>query len=416
MLSSHQVRPARILTFFLLLFTLVLSSCLKDPIDGPQVLPRLVYRPNFIYLHDSTYYPASNTGDILISWSPSVSDTQRNFKGYLLQVFLSDSVPLPGDTIRVDTPVTLISNQILGKDTSYLLRNLPLGHYEAFVWSLQYSPSKADSFVLGKDSLVTVFDFDPRPIENPTDVEVSGGDRNIIRLHWTLPASDTQSNVLGYRISYRQGSEQPKSLYHNLSYLIPRHVQDTFIYVTQINDLGTGSLSTEDFKIRVFTVRNDSAINYTSFDSVIWFPTQRIPTDSTHRFDVNTGVFIGPSNSQYDMVENSQSPTFTFSQNNGILTLTAQNGASFAPQARDAIDLEHDYYKTPLPLNAYTAGSIALDPSQVHKNGLIVYLKTVNNYIVRLFVRRDETGTFVGTDNRVKITGTLQTTVSKLYF
>jgi len=394
---------------------------MEDPINGPEVKPRLIFHPLAIYLHDSTYNQASNTGDLLVSWTPSISDTQLNFRGYFLRVYLTDSIKVDNINIEaVGAPVKdVLLDRSVNQDTFYLFKDLPLNRYHIAVWGVRQPSSTApDSLILTKDSVGSFFSFDPRPLEDPANLMASAYDKNSVRLHWDLPVTDTQSNLVGYRIFYYQN--QKSAPVFGSSFMIPAGKRDTTLYLTAYNT--TGGPSKEDYIFSIRSVRNDSTVRYDRKDSVIWYPAERIPADTLHKFDASKGLFIGNSGGRFDLIETDlDKANLSFEVSGGSLTLKTLQGTLLSTQTRKVADLEHDYYKTPLPESAYNTTTLTLDKIEDQSGGYIVYIKIPFDngkqaWHCRLFFQRAENGTLVDAQNRIKIRGTLQSESSKLYF
>src|SRR5947209_5399423 len=72
--------------YLLFALAVILGGCLADDINAPQREYRPVYQPPAAYFRAIT-----NTTNLEIRWNPPQADTQKNFKGYFIQLFSSDT-------------------------------------------------------------------------------------------------------------------------------------------------------------------------------------------------------------------------------------------------------------------------------------------------------------------------------------
>src|SRR5690349_16495063 len=104
----------------LFLLSVLLHGCLGDNVDGPTVVPRLVFPPGNAYFKAIT-----STTDVQIRWNRSVSDTQQNFKGYFVKLY--SSMIDTSNLLAEDKPITELDSVHVGPgDTSYTFHNLSL--------------------------------------------------------------------------------------------------------------------------------------------------------------------------------------------------------------------------------------------------------------------------------------------------
>lgn len=388
-------------SLFLVLATLItISGCLSDPINGPQIFYHGVINPTVMSRRDSLYNPATQTGSLVLRWQPTVTDTQLNFRGYYVALFKADSDnSLPGDTVVPASPTklayrdTIIQHNIL----TVTFTNIPLRQYIAAVWALQYSnPAKPDSLIKSIDSAGLTFFFDPRPVNYPSSVQAVSAGPQMVGLKWTLPACDTQSNVIGYQVYFRDPSPTHIRDTARIAASIPVH-QDSAVVTVPPATGSTGTSGFAEFKYHfwVSVVRADSLVDSSYATGIDWSGAEQI-VSGTHvdsitahngLFSVPLGsAFIGIANGGYaiDSTDNSNANLFITQNSSGQVVISSGGlGATgFDPSGEQASDLSQAYYTG--PITNYSASSFTL-PTSVTSSGYIVHVTLPDGSIARLF-------------------------------
>ncbi|HWF45088.1 MAG TPA: hypothetical protein VG537_10645, partial [Candidatus Kapabacteria bacterium] len=179
----------------------LIAGCMSDPIIGPQVIPQLVNGPQNASFF-ATNYQAPTSGDMVIRWTHTPTDTQHNFRGYFIRVYSSnedESATPPYDLHQLLDTITVYKQlQTNHVDTSYTVHALPIGYYTIMVNGEQVS----DTTRLSVDTFTYSNEFDPRPLVNPTNLMASSGGSQQVNLHWTLSPSESLPGFGGYAVYY----------------------------------------------------------------------------------------------------------------------------------------------------------------------------------------------------------------------
>jgi hypothetical protein len=420
--SSRQVSAFRRYLvpqlFVFLLAAITLVGCLSDPITGPQVFYRGIFKPNTITHRDTNYNAATRTGDLVVRWTRSESDTQLNFKGYYIKLYPGIRDPIDTVTHAIIPAGPAIDSVHVGIGIhQYIFHNLPLKLYSVAVWGERIEkPTRPDSLTLSFDSAGQGFSFDPRPLLNPTNLRAVSGGSNTVKLMWDLPATDTQSNVSGYVVYYH------KALPIHDTILRTQFVTLLHTDTVTINGLPSGPdiFPETDFTFWVKTLRGDSTLGGPDSSIVTWAGAVQLSNagqgDSSTILQVisGNGIFIGQNNQGYAILsERNDSAEIKVNITGQQVTLS---GTSFVPTGDEANRIDSIYYLTPFLTPAYTQSSFTLPNSSSH-DGFVVYALLPNSdpaltsepLHVRLFFRKDPaTGSFVSANNSVHVRASYQ--------
>jgi hypothetical protein len=391
-LNSRRLAPLVAVLLSLSAF----MGCMDDPVTGPEVRPRLVLAPAKVGFYSPVAsFVAPSTGDLVIKWSRSPADTQLNFKGYFVQVWQSVMPTKVDDTeMLIQPPIgTMHVRKLPGElDTSATFHGVTAGRYTARVWGEKATDTLGYSESYGR----ITFDFDPRPLTNPTNLRATSVGPGQIGLIWDNASTYNYTGMYETRVYYRDASV--KDSFH-LATAIQRG-SDTFGIVHQTK-ITVGGLkeplhgsSERAVQIWVKAMRNDSTFFYGDSNSIVWAgavayssgtattDTSSHHVDSTHK-GFHHAIFIGQigggtTGAQLgvsdDTIDNNAQIGLQF--NSGMVTLQAQNGAAFldGPKIDHAISLDSIYYSAPkADPSKFNTQSIQLPATS--DSSAIVYLK-----------------------------------------
>jgi hypothetical protein len=383
---------------FLILASLItISGCLSDPINGPQIFYHGVVNPTVMSRRDTLYNPATQTGSLVLRWQPTLTDTQLNFRGYYVALYKADSFQaylidtiVPASPTKLAYRDTIIQHNIL----TVTFTNIPLRQYIAAVWALQYSnPAKPDSLIKSIDSAGLTFFFDPRPVNHPTVVQAVSAGSQQVNLKWKLPACDTQSNVIGYQVYYKDPLPTHIHDTARVAASIPVH-QDSAVVTVPASTI-TAGFSEYKYHFWVSVVRADSLVDSSYADGIDWSGAEQVTSGTggdsipAHNglFSIPLGnAFIGAANGGYaiDSTTNSSANLF-ITQNGGGQVVVSSGGVGttmFDPNGDTASDISQVYYSA--PITDYSASSVTL-PNSVTSPGYVIHIKLPDGSVARIF-------------------------------
>ncbi|MDP4200146.1 MAG: fibronectin type III domain-containing protein [Bacteroidota bacterium] len=447
-LSNQPSRKSLVtLSYLVLSFSSFLfSGCLSDPITGPEVRPRLVLPPQRVmFTSPVSSFVAPATGDMVIRWTRSTADTQLNFKGYYVKVWTSQpdtdqlGTPSESDLQLVDTAhIAKVAGRI---DTSVTFHTLPLGRYTAVVWG----EKATDTLGYSLDSARLHFDFDPRPLMNPTNLRATSTSPTTVQLRWDLPSTNKNIGMFGYIVYYHDPIQTRNDSGHYAQFVPAGDSANTATVTIPPLLTPLRGASEHPYRMWVKAIRKDSAMFYGSdTNEIVWAgaeinPPQAfslkhdsignpIPDSGYHGF--RHSIFMGrPANSQnWGIADDStnQYPHQVALQISGnTLSLNTLNGAAFLSDgglARmdTAFDLTHIYYAVPYnDPSQFTINSVTLT-NQSSGTGVVLYLMFKDadpafpaNEWARIFILRQADGTFVNHSGGVDIQVSFQPGVTQ---
>jgi hypothetical protein len=404
----------------------LIAGCMSDPIIGPQVLPQLVNGPpNASFF--ATNYQAPTSGDMVIRWTHSPTDTQHNFKGYFIRVYSSneDNTATPPYDLHqlLDTTTVYKQQQTNHVDTSYTVHALPIGYYTIMINGEQVS----DTMRLSVDTFTYSNEFDPRPLVNPTNLMASSAGSQQVNLHWTLSPSESLPGFGGYAVYYVDPDPQrvPRDSAHLLT--TPYLPAGTTTYLANVPappasiNGGTTTLNEWPYRFWVKAVRKDSVQFYDDSSAIVWSGAENAPPGATDSTAFHHALFFGFQNNIWDMTDDSMhtDEQVKIDISGQTLTLTAMNGAIFNTQIDLAVDLDSIYYSSPVPVLNFTQSSITLPPITTDTLGRVVYLQFPDPALqnkpewARIFIHHQSDGTFITASNGAAMKGSFQPGVTK---
>lgn len=372
----------RYAVLIVLLFGGILIGCLGDPITEPEIVPRLVLQPESAGLEAVT-----STNNIRANWSPSLTDTQQNFKGYYVELYesakYSDSSFVGEDSLFLPM---LASAHVPKSDTTYTFVGFTTNgkRYSIRVYAERFpDPTEPDSIVLSKDYANAVLDYDAAPVDAPIVFKAGSLGTNTVRLEWSASPSASNVGFVGYIIRYRDNTNT-KSLIQTvrvgklerfISVAVPATSSQTFItpYVFSIKAL-----------------RNDSTESADS-TMLIWSGAWAVPQVGIRDVKVDTLIFIGQTNQYFDLIVTDRPEAqIRPDTSTGNITLTALSGAKFASRIDSGTSFDSVCYDLPFDDALFTESSIVL-PRHSPAGGKIVYILFVEGTRARLhFVASDK--------------------------
>lgn len=383
----------------------VLAGCLSDPIDGPEIKPRLVTPPPRVWFF-ATNFAAPVSGDMVVRWNHAASDTQQNFKGYHVRLYKSDTTAF-GDLLGAfiaEATVLKVGNKV---DTSVVFPNVTLGHYTAYVHGIKF----ADTLALSRDSIAASAFFDPRPLVNPTVIRAGSIGRHDVKLEWVVPpATDTMSGLKGYQIYYNEIDKLDSAKAGPLV----SHIPGRSTLEATISGLPALNSSQEEHAYRfwVKSVRIDDIQFASDSAAIIWAGAARVPI-SEDSGGFRHSLFFSQSLQGPTVTDDSVDAAgqVQFAVSGDVVTLTAANGAAFNVRMDTASSLDTLTYAAPM-VSRYDLTSITLSPASVGVGGVIVYVTMQSikgDQYARIWIRQQPNGSFVTSRNGIFFQASYQT-------
>jgi hypothetical protein len=386
----------------------IFAGCLSDDITLPDVKPRLVQQPAFVF------YKSLTGNDLQVRWTRSVSDTQLNFKGYFIRLYTSQPYAANTDPSAKDSTLIEIDSAHAGKgDTSYTFKNIPLGRYTAEVFGERFPSDTAPSVVvLSQYSQYASFDHDPRDVAAPDSIFASSGSSaSIVNLFWTPSKSESQVGMAGYILRYRDTTsnstkviEIPGGRFQKIdSAKIP-----LIRFTVQIPVGNTAPLE-KPYKFWIKAIRKDS-VESTDSIGISWSGAERLPIGSLSSFKLDTGIFVGQVGTIYNMQEvevGKAENYFSFHFDGSALTVNASNGTKFVNQIDSSSDLDvTNYFSRPFDDAEFSVTSLTLPSSPA--SGAVFYVLFPNGSRARVLVGVQQGNTFIRSDNMVSLSASFQ--------
>ncbi len=378
-----------ILIVLLIAFGATIGGCLSDNIDAPDIKPRLIYPPGGVY-----YKSITNTTDLEIRWNRSPSDTQQNFKGYFVQLFVSYG----GATLTEEDSIigAEIDSVHTGRgDTVYTFHNIPPGRYTARAWGERFPDAlKPDSVVLSQFSQFVSFDNDPKPVAAPSAVYASSGPgANTVNLFWKRSPDEANTGFLGYIIRYVDTTNS-----FSLKLITLMTVQSgigTGLVTSSVTVPGEPTIPSEKpYKFWVKAIRKDS-VESTDSVGISWSGAERLGAiQNATQFKIDTGVFIGQIGTGYIMSAydpSSISAMFKILYDGTTVSFAALNGTTFSSQVDAVAILDAGYFSRPFTdaeLQQATSVSLPTSPT----TGAQVYALLPGGGRARILISADSTG------------------------
>ncbi len=349
-----------ILIILLFVVGATFGGCLSDNIDAPDIKPRLIYPPGGVH-----YKSVTNTTDLEVRWNRSPSDTQQNFKGYFVQLFISSgSASLTEEDSIIGQEIDSVHT---GRgDTIYTFHNIPPGRYTVRAWGERYpDAAKPDSVVLSQFFQFISFDNDPKPVSAPSAVYASsGGSPNTVNLFWQRSPDEANKGFLGYIIRYVDTTNTFNPKLITAMTLQP----GVGIGVVRASIVVPGNLtipSEKPYKFWVKSIRKDSVESSDSI-GISWSGAERLPIGgyNNNQFKIDTGVFIGAIGTGYNIAAydaTSVNAMFKILYDGTTVSFAALHGTTFSSQVDTASSLDGGYFSRPFTdAELMTATSVSL--------------------------------------------------------
>ena len=437
---------------FFIAVAMCFAGCLSDPNQPFQVRPELVLAPPSLHFQAPVtgyvQFSAPPAGSMLVTWNRSIADTQLNFKGYFVKLYTSDtSGIIAGSTENIDSLVDTVSifrPAGMRTDTFYQFNTvrlpsihlstagvpIPLHRYTVVVHGLK--TGTADTTIYSTDSAVYSALFDPLPMENPTNLRATSVGPTQVALRWTDPVTAHDTGFLQYIVYYRDTTKFQDT--GHICGQIPKwgtlgNGNDSTITVSVPPSNVSGSTTTEyRYEFWVKSERNDSTFSFgpdiygTDTNHITWAGAELIPKSGNDSESYNSGcllvpgsrsVYLGPSNSQYDMLIDSVNSNgqIVVDTANGVVTLKVQaTGMGFMNRIDPARDLDSLFYSVPLAdPTQFTQTSITLPATGNDSTGVVVYLRmtddvqpSLGNQYARIYIRAQlSNGSFINTEGTI---------------
>jgi hypothetical protein len=380
----------------LLLFLLCLSSlwgCLDDPITGPEIDPRNLFRPSNLTFRFLEYREATNTGDLRVMWSPSSNDTQRNFKGYYIKLSTADTVEGSSPTI-VEPGDSLAVKRVPKSDTTVVFEDLQIDRpYFVQIWS-EGNVKHPDSLKLSDNAVERNLHFDPRPVPNPELLGAVSTGRQQIRLVWRKLR---QPNLSGYVVYYSDPAYvQDTGISAGITF-------DTFMTVTvpAHQDAQATGFIEKEYKFWVKSLRADNSESSLDSSVIRWSGADVLNHDSVA---LTKALFIGNDNLVYRSREVDPSVGYIlFTQSAEDLVLSGLKGTKFSSRVDTASAIDARVYRSPFTDAEFNQDNLSI-PITASTTGVMVYGRLGDNVDTRfrIFLHADSTG-LVTASNKVKL-------------
>ena len=396
-----------ILILLLIAFGATIGGCLSDNIDAPDIKPRLIYPPGGVY-----YKSITNTTDLEIRWNRSPSDTQQNFKGYFVQLFISyGSASLTEEDSILGTEIDSVHT---GRgDTVYTFHNIPPGRYTVRAWGERFpDATKPDSVVLSQFSQFVSFDNDPKPVASPSAVYASSGaGPNFVNLFWPRSADAINKGFGGYIIRY---VDTTNTINPKLILLVPTSINTTGAICSAIVTVpGKPTVPSEiPYKFWVKSVRKDSVESNDSV-GISWSGAERLVSIAgTTQFKIDTGVFIGSNGTGYTIGAYDPTSTnamFKILYDGTTVSFSARNGTTFSSKVDVVGNLDSTYFSRPFT-DAELQQATAVSLPTAATSGAQVYALLPGGGRARIFIGAAQGGGYIQAGNFLTITVSFQPT------
>ncbi len=418
--------------------TSTIGGCLSDPTNILQVRPETVLAPGNPSFRAVNYvqYSSPPSGQMLVRWNRSIADTQLNFKGYIIELWKSDTNVSANNSLGGEEYTSLldsiqvfkVSTKIPDTFCTFPSRpgtSLPLGRYTIVIWGVK----TADTIYKSVDSSTFSALFSPQPLQNPTNLRATSVSPTQVLLRWTDPVTSHDTGFWQYVIYYRDTTKSNDTGHFATSVrkgTVLAGGDSTALVPVPGSNLPGSTTPEWPYEFWVKSERIDSTFFYgpdlygPDTNHVIWAGAEQVPKtnfDSTHSgyllVPADSAIYFGSYNGQYDVAINHTANTAQLSVtiSGGIVTLHAQspNGVGFyngPPEPADSLALI--FYTIPrVDPTQFTSSSVSLPPS-VNDTGVIVYLMMndditpqLGHKFARIFIRKQADGTFDNTSSPV---------------
>jgi len=372
---------------FVLLLGSMLIGCLGDDVFE-EVKPRVILQPATLK------FKAEGTNDLVAQWSPSLTDTQMNFKGYYIELYTSTKDS--NSTVEIDEILDTIGRAHAPKsDTSYVFKNIAPGRYTLQVWGERYpDPANPDSLVLSKFAAIYSFTFDPTPVLPPTELLAHSNGPGSVTLYWEASPSATQPGMVAYIVGYREDKASSSALTYRVRAGGPGIGPTTY----SISLPSTSEALELPYMIWVKGIRNDST---ESVDSavIIWSGAKAVGVTYS-AVEIGKKFFIGLINGIYD-IKQSDDPAAQIGVTavDSTITIQALDGARFINRIDTAI-IDQLYFKAPFPDTDYTESSLTLPRNP--ESDVWFYVLFKDKARARVVFLKNANGTLIHENNSIK--------------
>lgn len=389
----------KILSFFPAMALVVLiASCMDDPITGYEAEPRSIFRPTsvgFTFLE----YTGGTTGDIQVHWRRSPSDTQLNFAGYVARLLAIDTVRDGDDswTVTRQLEEKIVDRTIF--TTTFTNVDIQKA-YAVAVWGMRNSTP--DTLVLSRDSMAKEFVFDPRPIDNPTELRAASLSSTAVRIEWDLPATHAQGNVLSYSVYVYDPSKLGDSARFNTQ--VTARIEDKYAsanITVPAADVGQGLPVEKEYEFRVIAMRLDSTLGRGDSAKIRWSGGEKLiaQTSGGSQSDIplGSGLFVGRTQGRYiaqAIAADNEGAWMKFEDAGENVRVTGLNSVRLFSRIDATPKLDTSIFTRPLDLNEYTETEL-LVPKQVTNQGWTIYARQTGKDLSPLRLR------FVGVDTTI---------------
>ena len=370
-----------------------LAGCLADNAPIVQVVPEVVLAPQNPRFQAIDFVPPAS-GSMLVMWNRSVADTQLNFKGYLVELWKSDTdnTNPPGtDTLtQLLDSVYIFRTGTLVADTSCTFKGIPgypqgipLGRYTIQVYGV-----KADSTgTLSLDSSVYSALFDPLPLTNPTNIEATSAGPTQVMLHWTPATTERDTGFYRYVIYYRDTTKIDTG---HVWGFVPKYSPQFLSSTAEVNVPGHTPLNQTSvewpYQFWIKSERVDSTFVYGGdTNAVVWAGAEHLSSpgsDSVGWGGIHNSIFIGSFNQNLAIVDDSNRSDMQvkIDTNGGVVTLTGENGVRFlddgtgSARMDTASALDSIFYTYPYATPSQFTVKSATLPKNATSAGIVLYL------------------------------------------
>jgi hypothetical protein len=364
-------------SILLVLCGVSLTGCLSDNVTAPEVKARNTFPPGIVY------YKALNATNLEIRWTRSVSDTQLNFKGYLVVLSRSVASAKPNDPNSIDSTYGPIDTIVVYKNPSTGLLDtsctFTVGtpfkafvgkeRYTVFVYGVRYPPQvKPDSIVTSETGAYLSFFDDPDPVLEPTAIYASsGGGATSVNLFWKTSASEANPGFAGYVIRYIDTIKTSGAvLVTAVRFGIPKDTGVTTpptmrsIPINVPANPQTLTFREYPYKFWIKAIRRDSVESADSI-GIVWSGAERAQPLAVR---ADTGVFVGQVNTTYAVAQTTvDNPAAEFKLHyDGTNTTVIAIGSTMLSTRIDTATLDNTYFSAPMQPSDFGSTTITLPP------------------------------------------------------